>query len=154
MHKRKVLISIAVLFVGFIIGGGFFLGSAYLMDGIRVRVEKNDPTFSQAASARSEQALSGLLLGQSEQYLGGQVSKILGLSAAEFNFNLDEFEDSQFRLTEPLYRKLSVTYSSNFRLHGEPRVGLEYQITDRFSIRGERNEDGKTGIGLTLEKEF
>lgn len=94
-----------------------------------------------------------------EQYLGNQLAssplaKAAGLSETRLDFSPDNFEDSRFLLTKTLSERLSLTYSSTFQLHTEPRIEVEYQIRRHFYIKGERNERGKYGLDLKLERRF
>ncbi|RKU11023.1 hypothetical protein C6502_09430 [Candidatus Poribacteria bacterium] len=89
-----------------------------------------------------------------EGYIGSQVAKATGFSKIDFDSSLDNLEQSRILLTKELSERLSLTYSSTFQLHAEPRIEVEYQIRRNFYIKGERNERGKYGIDLKLERRF
>ena len=104
----------------------------------------------------SNQILSILTLGGNpfEQYLGSRIAKVAGLSETRVDLSPDNFEESRFLVTKELSDSLSLTYSSTFQLHTEPRIEVEYQINRHFYIKGERNERGKYGVDLKLERRF
>ena len=107
-----------------------------------------DPLGSEAsASTRFQQYLVN-------QFANSQLAKAAGLSETRFDFSSDNFEESRFLLTKEFSQRLSLTYSSTFQLHTEPRIEVEYQIHRHFYIKGERNERGKYGIDLKLEQRF
>ncbi len=87
-------------------------------------------------------------------YLGNQFAKAMGFSKTHVDLSPDNFEQSRFLLTKELSERLSLTYSSTFQLHTEPRIEVEYQINRHFYIKGERNERGKYGVDLKLEQRF
>ena len=87
-------------------------------------------------------------------YLGSRLARATGFSKTEFDLSPDNFEQSRFLLTKELSERLSLTYSSTFQLHTEPRIEVEYQIDRHIYIKGERNERGKYGIDLKLERRF
>ncbi len=87
-------------------------------------------------------------------YLGNRFAKAMGFSKTHFDLSPDNFEQSRFLLTKELSDSLSLTYSSTFQLHTEPRIEVEYQINRHFYIKGERNERGKYGVDLKLEQRF
>ena len=87
-------------------------------------------------------------------YLGNRFAKAIGFSKTHFDLSPDNFEQSRFLLTKELSERLSLTYSSTFQLHTEPRIEVEYQIKRHFYIKGERNERGKYGVDLKLERRF
>ena len=89
-----------------------------------------------------------------QQYLGSRVAKAAGFSETRFDWSPDNFEESRILLTKELSERLSLTYSSTFQLHTEPRIEMEYQINRHFYIKGERNERGKYGVDLKLEQRF
>ena len=113
-----------------------------------------DPAFSQATASAGQNSLSDFILGQSQTLISQQLAKVLGLQGVELDLDLQDFEQSEFTVSKTLLSRLSVTYTSTFELHGDPRIGIEYQILPNVAIRGERNENGKHGIDLTLEREF
>ena len=76
------------------------------------------------------------------------------LAKTQIDVSPDNFEQSRILLTKELSERLSVTYSSTFQLHTEPRIEVEYQIRRHFYIKGERNERGKYGVDLKLEQRF
>ena len=86
--------------------------------------------------------------------LGRRLAKATGFSKTHFDVSPDNFEQSRFLLTKELSERLSLTYSSTFQLHTEPRIEVEYQIDRHIYIKGERNERGKYGIDLKLERRF
>lgn len=90
----------------------------------------------------------------SNQVANSQLAKAAGLSETRLDFSPDNFEESRFLLTKEFSERLSLTYSSNFQLHTEPRIEVEYQIHRHFFIKGERNERGKYGVDLKLEQRF
>ena len=87
-------------------------------------------------------------------YLGNRFAKAMGFSKTHVDLSPDNFEQSRFLLTKELSDRLSLTYSSTFQLHTEPRIEVEYQINRHFYIKGERNERGKYGVDLKLEQRF
>ena len=87
-------------------------------------------------------------------YIGSQLARATGFSKTQIDVSPDNFEQSRFLLTKELSERLSVTYSSTFQLHTEPRIEVEYQIHRHFYIKGERNERGKYGVDLKLEQRF
>ena len=90
-----------------------------------------------------------------QQYLGNRFAKAVGFSETRLNVSPDNFEESRFLVTkEFLPLNLSLTYSSTFQLHTEPRIEVEYQLNRHFYIKGERNEHGKYGLDLKLERRF
>ena len=89
-----------------------------------------------------------------EGYIGSRVAKATGFSKIDFDSSLDNPEQSRILLTKELSERLSLTYSSTFQLHAEPRIEVEYQIRRHFYIKGERNERGKYGLDLKLERRF
>ena len=89
-----------------------------------------------------------------QQYVGSRVAKAAGFSKTHFDLSPDNFEESRFLLKKEISQRLSVTYSSTFQLHTEPRIEVEYQINRHFYIKGERNERGKYGVDLKLEQRF
>ena len=99
----------------------------------------------------SEASTPALVL---QQYLGSQFAKAAGFSETRFDLSPDNFEESRFLLTKELSERLSLTYSSTFQIHTEPRIEVEYQINRHFYIKGERNERGKYGVDLKLEQRF
>ena len=109
-----------------------------------------------------QQILAILTLGRSsplDRYLGSligssQIAKVAGISETRVDLSADNFEQSRFLLTKELSDHLSLTYSSTFQLHTEPRIEVEYQIDRHIYIKGERNERGKYGIDLKLERRF
>ena len=109
-----------------------------------------------------QQILAILTLGRSsplDRYLGSligssQIAKVAGLSETRVDLSADNFEQSRFLLTKELSDHLSLTYSSTFQLHTEPRIEVEYQIDRHIYIKGERNERGKYGVDLKLERRF
>ena len=86
--------------------------------------------------------------------LGRRLAKATGFSKTHFDVSPDNFEQSRFLLTKELSERLAVTYSSTFQLHTEPRIEVEYQIDRHIYIKGERNERGKYGVDLKLERRF
>ena len=107
-----------------------------------------DPLGSEvSASTRFQQYLVN-------QFANSQLAKAAGLSETRLDFSPDNFEESRFLLTKELSQRLSLTYSSTFQLHTEPRIEVEYQINRHFYIKGERNERGKYGVDLKLEQRF
>ena len=109
-----------------------------------------------------QQILAVLTLGRSsplDRYLGSligssPIAKVVGLSETQVDLSADNFEQSRFLLTKELSDHLSLTYSSTFQLHTEPRIEVEYQIDRHIYIKGERNERGKYGVDLKLERRF
>ena len=89
-----------------------------------------------------------------QDYLGNRFAKAVGLRESRFDLSPDNFEESRFRLTKEFSERLSLTYSSTFQLHTEPRIEVEYQINRHFYVKGERNERGKYGVDLKLERRF
>ena len=89
-----------------------------------------------------------------EGYIGNRLAKATGFSKTHFDWSPDNFEQSRILLTKELSKHLSVTYSSTFQLHTEPRIEVEYEIRRNFYIKGERNERGKYGVDLKLERRF
>ena len=87
-------------------------------------------------------------------YIGSQLARATGFSKTQIDVSPDNFEQSRILLTKELSERLSVTYSSTFQLHTEPRIEVEYQIHRHFYIKGERNERGKYGVDLKLEQRF
>ena len=108
------------------------------------------------------QILPILTLGGSdplERYLGSligssRIAKVAGLSETRVDLSPENFEQSRFHVTKELSKRLSLTYSSTFQLHTEPRIEVEYQISRLFYIKGERNEHGKYGVDLKVEQRF
>ena len=88
------------------------------------------------------------------QHASSRIAKVAGLSETRFDLSPDNFERSRFLLTKEISQRLSLTYSSTFQLHTEPRIEVEYQINRHFYIKGERNERGKYGVDLKLEQRF
>ena len=86
--------------------------------------------------------------------LGNRFARAMGFSKTQFDLSPENFEQSRFLLTKELSERLSLTYSSTFQLHTEPRIEVEYQIKRHFYIKGERNERGKYGVDLKLEQRF
>lgn len=84
------------------------------------------------------------------QYLG----RMVGLSETRVDLSPDNLERSRILLRKELSERLSLTYSSTFQLHTEPRIEVEYQIKRHFYIKGERNERGKYGLDLKIEQRF
>ena len=138
--------------------------SGYLKD-------KHNPVFQadvlgkgpgEAYELDHNQILPILTLGGSdpfERYLGSligssRIAKVAGLSETRVDLSPDNFEQSRFHLTKELSERLSLTYSSTFQLHTEPRIEVEYQISRLFYIKGERNERGKYGVDLKVEQRF
>ena len=89
-----------------------------------------------------------------QDYVGNRFAKVVGLRESRFDVSPDNFEESRFRLTKEFSDRLSLTYSSTFQLHTEPRIEVEYQLRRNFYIKGERNERGKYGVDLKLERRF
>ena len=89
-----------------------------------------------------------------QQYVSSRVAKAVGFSETRLDLSPDNFEQSRFLLTKEFLPHLSLTYSSTFQLHTEPRIEVEYQINRHFYIKGERNERGKYGVDLKLEQRF
>ena len=89
-----------------------------------------------------------------QDYVGNRFAKVAGLRESRFDLSPDNFEESRFRLTKEFRERLSLTYSSTFQLHTEPRIEVEYQIKRHFYIKGERNERGKYGVDLKVERRF
>lgn len=89
-----------------------------------------------------------------QDYLGNRFAKVAGLRESRVDLSPDNFEESRFLLTKEFRERLSLTYSSTFQLHTEPRIEVEYQINRHFYIKGERNERGKYGVDLKLERRF
>ena len=89
-----------------------------------------------------------------EGYIGNRLAKATGFTKTHFDWSPDNFEQSRILLTKELSKHLSVTYSSTFQLHTEPRIEVEYEIRRNFYIKGERNERGKYGVDLKLERRF
>ncbi len=89
-----------------------------------------------------------------QDYIGNRVAKAAGLRESRFDVSPDNFEESRFLLTKEFSDRLSLTYSSTFQLHTEPRIEVEYQLRRNFYIKGERNERGKYGVDLKLERRF
>ena len=113
-------------------------------------------------SLTQQQIVSILTIGRSrplDQYLGSllgnsHIAKVAGFSETRVDLSPDDFEQSRFLLTKELSKHLSLTYSSTFQLHTEPRIEVEYQIDRHIYIKGERNERGKYGVDLKLERRF
>lgn len=104
-----------------------------------------------------QQILAILMFNRSsplESYLGSRIAKVAGFSETRVDLSADNFEQSRFLLTKELSDRLSLTYSSTLQLHTEPRIEVEYQIRRHFYIKGERNEHGKYGLDLKLERRF
>ena len=108
-------------------------------------------TFGGANPLDSEASAPALVF---QGILGHQFARAVGLSKTHFDWSPDNFEQSRFLLTKELSDSLSLTYSSTFQLHTEPRIEVEYQINRHFYIKGERNERGKYGVDLKLEQRF
>ncbi len=89
-----------------------------------------------------------------EGILGHHLAKATGFKKTHVDLSPDNFEQSRFLLTKELSERLSLTYSSTFQLHTEPRIEVEYQIDRHIYIKGERNERGKYGVDLKLERRF
>ena len=87
-------------------------------------------------------------------YIGNRFARAMGFSKTHLDVSPDNFEQSRILLRKELSDRLSLTYSSTFQLHTEPRVEVEYQINRHFFIKGERNERGKYGVDLKLEQRF
>ena len=83
-----------------------------------------------------------------------RIAKVVGFSETRVDLSPDNFEQSRFHVTKELSERLSLTYSSTFQLHTEPRIEVEYQISRLFYIKGERNERGKYGVDLKVEQRF
>ena len=86
--------------------------------------------------------------------LGNRFARAMGFTKTQFDLSPENFEQSRFLLTKELSKRLSLTYSSTFQIHTEPRIEVEYQINRHFYIKGERNERGKYGVDLKLEQRF
>ena len=90
----------------------------------------------------------------SQRYVGSHVARITGLSDFWFDLSPNTLGESRIHLTQQVAERLFLTYSSTFQLHSDPRLEVEYQINRRFSIKGERNDQGKYGVDLELEMRF
>jgi autotransporter translocation and assembly factor TamB len=112
-----------------------------------------DPSFSESIAGENI-SLSDLALRQSGQYLGGRFASLVGLDEAQFELDTENIENSRFLFTKSLTNRLALTYASTFGLHGEPRIGVEYQIQRYLAVRGERNEQGKYAVDLKIEQRF
>ncbi|RLC69945.1 MAG: hypothetical protein DRI26_08085, partial [Chloroflexi bacterium] len=91
---------------------------------------------------------------RAESYLGGFVAGLLGFKEFEIEFAPSDIEETKLLFTKEFSPRWSLTYSSTLQLHSEPRIEVEYQISDHLAITGERTEQGKYGIDLKLEYEF
>ncbi len=109
-----------------------------------------DPLDSEASSIPTRVVQQYL----SSRIASSRIAKVAGLRETRFDLSPDNFEQSRFLLTKELSQHLSLTYSSTFQLHTEPRIEVEYQISRYFYIKGERNERGKYGVDLKLEQRF
>ena len=70
-----------------------------------------------------------------ERYLGSligssRIAKVAGLSETRVDLSTENFEQSRFHLKKELSKRLSLTYSSTFQLHTEPRMRLNIKLTD------------------------
>jgi autotransporter translocation and assembly factor TamB len=91
---------------------------------------------------------------RAESYLGGMVAGLLGFKEFEIEFAPSDIEETRLLFTKEFSPRWSLTYSSTLQLHSEPRIEVEYQISEHLAIIGERTEQGKYGIDLKLEYEF
>ena len=91
---------------------------------------------------------------RAESYLGGFVAGLLGFKEFEIEFAPSDIEETKLLFTKEFSPRWSLTYSSTLQLHSEPRIEVEYQLSDHLAITGERTEQGKYGIDLKLEYEF
>ena len=86
--------------------------------------------------------------------LAGGLGAQLGLGGVAFNVDADSVAETQFRISREFLPKLVIHYSSMLQVGQEQRFEFNYEVTDRLSISGERNEEGKYGADLQFSHEF
>ena len=95
-----------------------------------------------------------LLMRPSQRFLGNQVAQLIGLHGPVLDPSSPSFEKPRLLLSREIFERLLVTYSSTLKIHGEPRIEVEYEIKRGLSITGERSEQGTYGVDLKLEQRF
>ena len=95
-----------------------------------------------------------LLARPGQRFLGNQVAQFIGLHGPVLDPSSPSFEKPRLLLSREIFERLLVTYSSTLKIHGEPRIEVEYEIKRGLSITGERSEEGTYGVDLKLEQRF
>lgn len=86
--------------------------------------------------------------------LAGGFGSMLGLQRLGVEVDADSPYETQFHIAKEFLPRLFINYSSMLQVGQEQRIEFSYEVNDRFSITGERNEEGKYGADLQFSHEF
>ncbi len=105
-----------------------------------------------------------LLIAFGDSRVGGRDLAELGVSALagglgsriglQFDVDAESPSETQFHIEREFLPRLFINYSSLVQVGQEQRFEFSYEVSDRFSITGERNEEGKYGADLQFSHEF
>ena len=95
-----------------------------------------------------------LLVRPSQRYLGNRIAELIGLHEVVLDTNPADVGKPRVLLSKEISDRILISYSSLTKIHGEPRIEVEYQIKRGLSVTGERSEQGKYGVDLKLEQRF
>ncbi len=89
--------------------------------------------------------------------LAGGLGSQIGLHRLEFDVDAESPAETQVHIEynpKEFLPRLFINYSSLVQVGQEQRIEFSYEVSDRFSITGERNEEGKYGADLQFSHEF
>lgn len=89
--------------------------------------------------------------------LAGGLGSQIGLQRLEFDVDAESPAETQVHIgynPKEFLPRLFINYSSMIQVGQEQRIEFSYEVSDRFSITGERNEEGKYGADLQFSHEF
>ena len=90
-------------------------------------------------------------------YTSEKVGTLLGLEEMSIEGNLFSFGKSwgpQLVASKKLTERMSVTYSTAVGHMNEQKVKLDYKLNDKFSLEGQTDQRGRSGLDLKYKLKF
>ncbi len=104
-----------------------------------------------------QQRLQSLGSGQITGYVSRKVGSLLGLEQMTIRgnvFNWGQASGPQLMATKQISDKVRLTYSTTVGHLNEQSIRLNYELTNHFSIQGQTNQRGRSGVDLKYQVKF
>lgn len=90
-------------------------------------------------------------------YVSGKVGHMLGLEQLSIQgnlFNLNKNSGPELIASKRLSDRLKITYTTNVGQLNNNGIRLDYKLTNHFSLEGQTDQFGNTGVDLKYKIKF
>lgn len=115
--------------------------------------EAGEPTIGQLLAERAQSISSQRVSG----YISRNVGNLLGLDQLTIEGNLFRFDKSwgpQLVASKRVSERVELTYTTKVGHFNENSIRLDYRLTERFSLDGQTDQQGRAGIDFKYRLRF